>query len=187
MDRIGGAFILETNMRMAANLYLLSPGSPTIYYGEEIGLRGSRGSEQTDANRRLAMRWGDDDHIRNPVGSTYPDKNQIQTTVADQVNDENSLYRYYCRLLSIRHRYPAIARGTYTAIQGGRNIGGFLITYEDQTLVLIHNNSTAEQTYDLSKLEGVKITGLLEFIGSGMAKLEGTVLTLGPQTSAIVQ
>ena len=187
MDRIGGAFILESNMRMAANLYLLSPGSPTIYYGEEIGLRGSRGSEQTDANRRLAMLWGDDDHILNPVGSTYPDKNQIQSTVADQVKDENSLYRYYCKLLSIRHRYPAIARGTYTAVQGGRNIGGFVITYQDQTLVLIHNNSTTEQTFDLSKLEGVDAAVLCEFIGAGMAKLEGTVLTLGPQTSAIVQ
>ena len=30
MDRIAGAFVTENNMRMAANLYLLAPGSPTI-------------------------------------------------------------------------------------------------------------------------------------------------------------
>ncbi len=188
MDRIAGAFVIENYMRMAANLYLLSPGSPVIYYGEEIGMRGSRGGEMTDANRRLAMLWGDGDFIRDPVGSTYPAKNQITATVADQQADENSLYNYYCKLIAIRHKHPAIARGTYTAIKsGGRNLGGFLIEYQGETLLLLHNNGQAEQTFDLSKLEGCSMTQLCDFIGVGDAKLEGTVLTLGPQTSVIVK
>jgi glycosidase len=185
MDRISGAFILENNMRMAANLYLLSPGSPVIYYGEEIGMRGSRGSEMTDANRRLAMLWGDGDLIRNPVGTTYPDKNQITTTVADQMADENSLYNYYCKLLAIRHRHPAIARGTYTPITTAeKNLGGFVIEYGDETLILLHNNGTETLTYDLSEYE---ISALCDYIGVGDVTLEGTVLTLGPQTSAILK
>ena len=57
----------------------------------------------TDANRRLAMLWGDEDFIRDPEGSTYPAKNQIQTTVADQMTDENSLLRYYGDLIALRH------------------------------------------------------------------------------------
>ena len=187
MDRIAGAFILENNMRMAANLYLLAPGSPMIYYGEEIGMRGSRGSENTDANRRLAMLWGDDDYIRNPIGSTYPEKNQIQATVADQMEDENSLYNYYCRLISIRHKYPAIARGQYTALSGSKNLGGFRIDYNGETIGLLHNNSTEEITYDLSKFENCNFQEICDFIGMGTATLEGTVLTLGPQTSAIVK
>jgi len=149
MDRIAGAFILENNMRMAANLYLLSPGSPVIYYGEEIGMRGSRGGENTDANRRLAMLWGDDDLIRDPVGATYPEKNQIQTTVADQMADENSLYRYYCALLSIRHKYPAIARGQYTALNcGSKNFGGFLISFEGEELGLFHNTGMRQNIFE---------------------------------------
>ena len=186
MDRIAGAFVLENNMRMAANLYLLSPGSPVIYYGEEIGMRGSRGGEMTDANRRLAMLWGDEDYVRNPVGTTYPVKNQIQSTVASQRADENSLYNYYCKLISIRHKYPAIARGTYTAIKGTKNMGGFLIAHEGQTIALFHNNSQQEQTFDLTKLE-VSLTKIADFVGMADAKLEGTVLTLGPQTSVIVK
>lgn len=188
MDRIAGAFILENNMKMAANLYLLSPGSPMIYYGEEIGLRGSRGSENTDANRRLAMRWGDDDLIRDPVGSTYPEKNQIQTTVADQLGDENSLCRHYCKLLTIRHTYPAIARGQYTALDcGSKNLGGFSISYGDEILGLFHNTSTEELTYDLSKCKDYIFSEICDFIGTGTASLEDTVLTLGPQTSVIVK
>ena len=187
MDRINGTFILENNMRMAANLYLLSPGSPMIYYGEEIGLRGSRGSANTDANRRLAMLWGDGDKIRNPEGSTYPAKNQIQTTVADQLEDENSLYNYYCRLIALRHKYPAIARGRYTAVNCRNDLGGFRIVYGEEALGLLHNNGTEEVTYDLSKLEGGAFTEVCDFIGMGNAKLEGTVLTVGPQTSVILK
>ncbi len=187
MDRIGGAFILDGYMRMAANLYLLSSGSPMIYYGEEIGMRGSRGSENTDANRRLAMLWGDDDLIRDPEGSTYPEKNQIQTTVADQMADENSMYNYYCRLIAIRHKYPAIARGRYTALSGSKKFGGFAIEHEGEILGLFHNSDTEEVTYDLSKFEGYAFAEICDFIGAGTASLEGTVLTLGPQTSVIIK
>lgn len=148
-------------------------------------MRGSRGGESTDANRRLAMLWGDDDLIRDPVGATYPADKQISATVADQLEDENSLLRYYCRLLTIRHSYPAIARGLYTAINTGeKNFGGFTVDYEGETMLILHNNGTEAISYDLAEY-GVE--ELLDFIGMDQASLEGTVLTLGPQTSAIVQ
>ena len=187
MDRIGGAFILENNMRMAANLYLLCTGSPVIYYGEEIGLRGSRGGENTDANRRLAMLWGDDDLVRDPVGSTYPAKNQIQTTVADQLADENSLYNYYCKLIAIRHQYPAIARGEYTSLSCGKTFGGFAIQHEGEVLGLFHNVSAEEVSYDLSNLKDYSFDELCTYIGCGTVTLDGTVLTVGPQTSVILR
>lgn len=190
-DRIAGAFVTENHMRMAANLYLLCSGSPMIYYGEEIGIRGSRGSAMTDANRRLAMLWGDGDLIKNPVGSTYPEKSQIQTTVADQIVDENSLYSYYCKLIAIRHKHPEIARGDYTAFSCGSNkLGGFIVEYEGETILIIHNASTTEMTYDLatcSALAGISIEELCDYIGVSTASLEGTVLTVGPQTSVIIR
>lgn len=191
MDRIAGNFVTDGNMRMAANLYLLCTGSPVIYYGEEIGMRGSRGSANTDANRRLAMLWGDGDLVKNPVGSNYPEANQIKTTVAEQAEDEQSLLNYYRRLLTVRHSYPAIARGQYKSLTTNeKNFGGFLVTYRDEQLLILHNTSNEEISFDLSKikeLEGVEIEKLCESIGMGQAKLKGTVLTLGPQTSAIVE
>ncbi len=191
MDRIAGTFVTENYMRMAANLYLLSPGSPTIYYGEEIGMRGSRGSANTDANRRLAMLWGDGDTVGNPIGSTYSPSKQISTTVADQLEDPNSLYNYYCKLLAIRHKHEAIARGTYDSITcGEKNLGGFLITHGEQKLGLFHNTSTEELSVDLagcSDLAGYSFTAILDVIGTGAATLEGTVLTIAPQTSVILE
>jgi len=191
MDRIAGAFITEGNMRMAANLYLLCSGSPVIYYGEELGMRGSRGGANTDANRRLAMLWGDGVILRDPVGTTYPAENQIQTTVAEQAEDEESLLNYYRKLISIRHKYPEIARGEYKSVTTAeKNLGGFLIDYEGEKLLLLHNTSTEEITVDLSTVkgfDGYEIGKIADFIGMSDAKLKGTTLTLGAQTSVIIK
>lgn len=190
MDRIAGAFINENFMRMAANLYLLSPGSPVIYYGEEIGMRGSRGGAMTDANRRLAMLWGDGDTVKNPTGTTYSSDKQIQSTVKSQTEDEGSLYNYYCKLLAIRHKYPAIARGNYNAIStDNKNLGGFVVDYDGDKIGIIHNNSTGEISYDLSSNAalGELSLELCDVIGVGGARIEGTTLIISGQTSVIIE
>ena len=194
MDRIAGTFVTENHMRMAANLNILMPGSPFIYYGEEIGMKGSRGSANTDANRRLAMLWGDPDNVvRNPVGANYPEASQIKSTVADQMKDENSLYNYYCDLLMVRHKHKAIARGVYKSVgTSEKNLAGFLVEYEGEKLCIMHNTAVVgDLSYDLSKcseLSGYTPTEICDIIGvSGTAKLEGTILTVGPQTSVILK
>ena len=171
---------------MVANLYLLAPGSPVIYYGEEIGMKGSRGAAMTDANRRLAMLWGDDD-VRNPVGSTYPADKQVKANVLQQLEDENSLLRHYCRLLTIRHTYPAIARGDYEKADcGSQELGGFVITYEGQQWILLHNVGDEEMTIDLSTCS-LKADTLLEAIGAGSATLKGSTLTIAGKTSVLLK
>jgi glycosidase len=191
MDRIAGAFVTEGYMRMAANLYLLSPGSPVIYYGEELGMRGSRGSANTDANRRLAMLWGDDDLIKDPIGATYAKSNQIDTTVAEQTENEESLLNYYRELIRIRHRYPAIARGDYNSVTTAeKNLGGFIIEYNGASICLLHNTSSEAITIDLADIKGLEeytFKKLCDSIGMGEAKLKGSTLTIGAQSSVILK
>ncbi len=190
-DRAAGYLTPTTGQaHMAANLYLLCNGSPFIYYGEEIGLKGSRGSANTDANRRLAMLWGDEDTIENPQGSTYDISKQINGTVAEQLEDEGSLIHHYRKLIQLRKTYPEIARGEYDAISfSERSVGGFLITYNEEETLLIHNTSTEEVAIDLSSCSDISMDNkkLVEYIGQGEAKLEGTTLTVGPQTSVIIK
>jgi len=187
MDRAAG-FLPLSNGRafMAANLNILTPGSPFIYYGEEIGLRGSRGGANTDANRRLAMLWGDGDTVKDPVGADY-DSAGRNGTVADQKPNGESLYNHYKKLIAIRKANPEIAYGQFKALEiEGTNAGGFLSTWQGKTVCVLHNTSTDEVSVDLSQIEGFQFESFTA-VGRGSAKLEGTILTLAGQTSVVLR
>ena len=188
MDRIAGSVILsDRSMHMMANLYILCSGSPFLYYGEEIGMKGYRGAASTDANRRLAMLWGDDDTVRNPTGSTYSADKQTNGTVASQRADSNSLFNYYAKLIAFRNSHPMIARGDYEALPNiGTGFGGFVITYEGEQWGLIHNVSEEEVQIDLSKYD-VAFTAVIGYIGQGAARIENGKLIIAPHTSVVLQ
>lgn len=183
-DRAAGYLdIPDGNAYMAANLLLLTPGTPFIYYGEEIGMKGSRGAANTDANRRLAMLWGDDDTVANPTGSTYKEEYQTNGTVASQLEDDGSLLNHYAQLISLRIKYPEIARGIYTGIDISTGVGGFSVDYNGSVICIIHNNNTEEVTIDLP--DG--FSQLCDFVGLNGAKIVKGKLVIGAQTSVILR
>lgn len=190
MDRAAGYLLVSMtyNMHMAANLNILQSGSPFIYYGEEIGMKGSRGSANTDANRRLAMLWGDGDTVEDPEGTTYLAKNQTNGTVKAQQENENSLLNYYKKLIKIRNNNPEIARGDYKALNIPNNyVGGFTATYNGSTVCVIHNNTDEEVTIKLSQITSFNFSKVNDYIGQGNAKLNGDELTIGPFTSCVLK
>ncbi len=186
MDRIaGGLTVASGNMQMAANLYILGPGSPFLYYGEGLGMRGSRGGSNTDANRRLAMLWGDGNTVKNPVGADYGADKQIKAGVKEQREDPNSLYTYYKKLIMIRKANPAIARGEYKAVSiDGSKVGGFTATLDGVTVLVLHNPGRGYQTVDLSAIGA--FTSLRAVVGMGSAELNGASLDIEGQTSVVL-
>ena len=187
MDRTAG-FLPISNGRafVGANLNILTPGSPFIYYGEEIGLRGSRGGANTDANRRLAMLWGDGDTVKDPIGADY-DSAGRNGTVADQLPNGKSLYNHYKKLIAIRQANPEIAYGEFKALElEGTKAGGFLSTWQGKTVCVLHNTSTDEAKIDLSQIPGFSFESFTA-VGLGNAKIEGTILTLDGQTSVVLR
>ena len=187
-DRAAGYLTVASGqMQMAANLYILSPGSPFLYYGEELGLRGSRGGANTDANRRLAMLWGDGDTVSDPQGSTYDASKQIDTTVKDQLADGNSLLSYYKRLIMIRKANPEIARGEYKALSVSGKVGGFTAAWNGSTVMVLHNTTGSSVTIDLSSVTNTAFTELAAVIGMESASLDGASLTLGAATSCVLR
>lgn len=189
MDRAAGFLsVASGEAKMAANLYLLLPGAPFIYYGEEIGMKGSRGSANTDANRRLAMLWGDGDTVSDPEGTTYTADKQLNGTVSDQLLDPNSLYNHYKKLLMIRKAYPEIALGDYQALQfNDTKLGGAVSTYNGSSVAVIHNTTAEAITVDLKAATETPLTEIRAYIGAGSASLNGTSLTLDAQTSVILK
>ena len=187
MDRSAGyLFASAHSAHMAANVYLLCSGSPFIYYGEEIGMKGTRGSANTDANRRLGMLWGDNDTVADPEGATYDKSKQTNGTVAEQLAADNSLLRYYQTVIRFRLEYPEIARGDYKQVIKTSNdrVGGFVIEYNGETTYLIHN--VAMQEAEVS-LEGLDLTKICGFVGQGSVSLDGKTLKIGAQTSVVLK
>lgn len=172
--------------KVAANLSILLPGSSFIYYGEEIGMLGSRGGANTDANRRLAMLWGDGDTVKDPIGANYKAK-QSNGTVAEQLADSDSLYTHYKKLIAIRKANPEIAYGEFTPLQSATKVSGFLCSYNGSTVAVLHNTTTESVQIDLSQMTDVELRSIAAYVGMGVATLDGTTLTLGAQTSVVLR
>ncbi len=195
MDRAAGYMMqLGGYAKVAANLYILGPGSPFIYYGEEVGMKGSRGSANTDANRRLAMTWGDGDTVSDPEGADYEAEYRTNAPVSEQLSNENSLLNYYKKLIMIRKANPEIASGAYMALSfSDTKVGGFISTLDSSSVMVIHNTTTKEQTVDLSKATDLTFTKVIEAVGyydgtyENKGVLNGMMLTISPQTSVVIR
>ena len=188
MDRTSGYLTVATKRaHMAANLLILCYGSPFIYYGEEIGIKGSRGGANTDANRRLAMLWGDGDTVEDPIGTTYDSSKQTNGTVKSLLADENSLLHYYMKLIAFRNKYPAIGRGNYSAVTlSGTKVGAFKIIYNNEEYYLLHNTQTSDANIDLSMLSSNDLA-FVDAIGQGTSKVDNNTLTIGAQSSVLLK
>ena len=189
MDRVGGYLSTEDKIaHMAANLYILTPGTPFIYYGEEIGMMGIREpSENTDANRRLAMLWGDKDTVKDPIGSTYSKDEQTNGTVVSQIGEADSLYNHYKKLIMIRNAYPEIARGDFKAIQTQyTQVAGFLSTYEGSTIGVIHNTALEAKEIQFENCTDYIFKEIKVVVG-GEVTLKENVLYIAPQTTVILK
>lgn len=187
MDRSAGYLTMASGrMNMAASLYLLSPGSPFIYYGEEIGLRGSRGGASSDANRRMRMLWGDGDTVLNPRETTYTKESPY--TVKELAGTATSLLTHYKQLIMARKANPEIARGEYKAlVLENTRLGGFISTWEGSSCLVLHNTTSRTLTLDLSTATPLPFTTVSAVIGAGRGTLEGTTVTLDGQTSIILR
>lgn len=173
--------------KMAAAMYLLAPGNPFIYYGEELGMTGSG----VDPNKRLPMIWSETD--RTGMAFSPPGSNQTVSGVKgadEQALDPQSLLRFYRQVLDIKIRHPEIARGTMSFIDAGNlGVSVFSLTYQDKTVVVVHNLAEESVAVDLGKL-GLAGFKLVEHLVTGETErpgLSGETLTMPSMTSAVLR
>ncbi|MCV2370859.1 alpha-amylase family glycosyl hydrolase [Roseateles oligotrophus] len=136
----------EARYKLAAATYLLQPGTPFIYYGEEIGMAGVAGLPG-DEPLRAPMSWsagGSKEGFssrRAPFRPLAP--NVASHNAQAQLDDPASILNFYKAMLKLRKQYPALARGGYAApnVQGqvlsfqrrlGRQTSLVLINYAEQ-------------------------------------------------------
>lgn len=197
MDRSSRMFLMDYNHRqkLAASIYLLTPGVPFIYYGEEIALQGSRGSAQTDANRRLPMVWQKlDDTMRTkpPQGTTYNMRDQVKDGVKEALEEPFSLLNHYRKVINIRNTYEWFNYADIkNIVLNSRQLLALKLSDRDeasQTLYIIHNLHSDERTIDLSEISELNLYIDDELISDGVpATLANNMLTVAKYSSVILK
>ena len=98
--------------RVAASAMLMLPGLPFVYYGEEIGMIGTKPDEQI----RTPMQWSNQPGLGFTSGTPWeaPQADWSVKNVRAQDGDPGSLLNHYRRLIRLRNENAALGTGDLT-------------------------------------------------------------------------
>ena len=148
----------EDKLKLAYGLSLLMGGNSFVYYGEELGMKGSG----KDENKRAPMYWtiGETDASDEAIpafmdnvsegmckGPKAMDYFKMKYPALDeQIKDPDSIYNYFKAAIRLRNTYPVVARGKTTAQKG----------LSDQNICAFTRSVTQEEAEEFLKNTGVK-------------------------------
>lgn len=167
MSRLGGD---KDKARLAASILMTLPGSPYIYYGEEIGMLG----EKPDPSIREPFLWGgkksrqDTDWLK--VVYSTP---RTVTPLVEQLTDEDSHVNHYKKLIGLRNNSDALLKGEMLSTNVGNDqIISFVRDFESESLWVVHNLSAEQADVQIP-------SGLGAYSDLFYASLDGVQLSEG--------
>jgi maltose alpha-D-glucosyltransferase/alpha-amylase len=141
------------------NALLMSmPGTPIIYYGDELGMgdniylgdrNGVRTPMQWSADRNAGFSEADTAALYAPL-IVDPPYGYHTVNVAAQERVPTSLLRWMRRLIGVRQEYQAFGRGTWEPVDAAnRRVLIFLRRYRDEQILCVNNLSRFAQFVEL--------------------------------------
>lgn len=157
----------ERKAKLAAALLLTLPGTPFIYYGEEIGIAG----DKPDENLRTPMHWTSTGGFTTGTAWRAPQADWATRTVAAQDADPNSLLGLHRRLIHLRKANSALGAGRLVPLTASSDAVAAFVRRDGDKAVLVVANLGA------TPLSGVRISSdagaLAESHGPGNNLLGG--------------
>ena len=142
----------DSRVKMAGAMNLFMSGSAFLYYGEELGMRGSG----KDENKRAPMYWSKNADAEGMCDgpADMDDFEMKYDSLEEQERDVYSIYRYFRKAIKIRNQNPEIARGTaeYLAEVSSDHVCVLRKTYEGSELLLVFATGADTENVDLSAL-----------------------------------
>jgi len=135
MSQLGGD---GAKARLGAFLLLTAPGTPYLYYGEEIGMLGQKPDELI----RTPMQWDGGAFCGFSATQAWEAVNPDCPTVNVEVEqaDPQSLWNNYAALIQLRQSMPALSGGDYFPVESDNPaVYSALRVNQDQVLLLVAN------------------------------------------------
>ncbi|MEQ9667337.1 maltose alpha-D-glucosyltransferase [Coleofasciculus sp. G2-EDA-02] len=168
-------------IQLMNGLLLSLPGTPVLYYGDEIGMgdniylgdrNGVRTPMQWSADRNAGFSRTNPQKLYAPP-IVDPEYHYEAINVEAQQGNPNSLWWWMKRLIATRQRFQAFGRGTFEFLHPeNRKVLAFTRTYAGEHILVVANLSRFVQTVelDLSGFQGmvpVEIFGRTQFPAIG--------------------
>ena len=149
-------------IELANSLLFTLPGSPVIYYGDEIGMGDNIWLDDRNGVR-TPMQW--DDSLNGGFTSAKPFAPLLEgpyspkhVNVAAQLADPNSLLRAMRRMIAARKQYHALGWGSFEWVDAGTNsIAAYTRSHKNETMLIVNNLSDQTQTIHLPFKEAINI------------------------------
>jgi maltose alpha-D-glucosyltransferase / alpha-amylase len=149
--------LLDNNHRkieLANSLLFTLPGSPIIYYGDEIGMGDNL--DLPDRNGvRTPMQWDNSPNAGFTSGKTTSEfvKGELSyeyVNVASQMSDPDSLFNSMRRMIAVRRKHDAFGSSSMEWVETGNSaVAVYIREYEDDTMLILNNLSSSVQTLKL--------------------------------------
>ena len=149
------------------------PGTPVLYYGDEIGMgdnvflgdrNGVRTPMQWSADRNAGFSRANPQRLILPI-TIDPEYHYEAYNVEAQQNNPNSLLWWTKRLMALRKRFTAFGRGSMELLTPANfRVLAFIRQFEDQTVLVVANLSRFVQYVELN-LSAWKGTHPVELMG----------------------
>ena len=124
--------------KLAAFIYLTGPGTPYLYYGEEIGMIGGKPDELI----RKPMQWSAQANAGFSDAEPWQElaKGWEETNVETESADPDSLLNWYKALVNTRNQLPTLQKGSYLPFSSScRRLYTVARVYEDQVVLVMAN------------------------------------------------
>lgn len=140
-NRLSNEVLKDTDkQKLALTILMTLPGTPFIYYGEELGMIGSK----PDEDIREAMDWytktNGEGVATNLVRRNTASDDGI--SYEEEKGKSSSLLEYTKKLISIRKENPYIVDGKYSDLNLGFRQNAYEILKGNEKLTVVHNSST---------------------------------------------
>ncbi len=188
--------------RIAAMLLLTLRGTPTLYYGEEIGMQDveippDRAVDVRETNvpgqglgrdpQRTPMQWDSSPNAGFTTGAPWlpvaPDADTVN--VRTQRDSPGSMLHFYRRLLELRRAEPALAIGSFVPLPAGESVVAFARAHDGQRMTVALNIGAEVARWPVPE-ESRSAVAVMSTLGEVFGAPVGDELALRPGEGVIL-